>query len=64
MRGIDHPTTAIFEDTDRVRYAGHIRGSCCVWLYTAGVKDRVAGFLRTAAPLQQWLDQRVGPDPA
>jgi uncharacterized protein (DUF2461 family) len=34
------------------------------WLYTAGVKDRVAGFLRTAAPLQQWLDQRVGPDPA
>ncbi len=34
------------------------------WLYTAGAKDRVVGFLRTAAPLQQWLDQRVGPDPA
>jgi uncharacterized protein (TIGR02453 family) len=34
------------------------------WLYTSGAKDRVAGFLRTAAPLQQWLDQRVGPDPA
>ena len=34
------------------------------WLYTAGVKDRAVGFLRTAAPLQQWLDQRVGPAPA
>jgi uncharacterized protein (DUF2461 family) len=34
------------------------------WLYTSGAKDRVAGFLHTAAPLQQWLDQRVGPDPA
>jgi len=34
------------------------------WLYTAGAKDRVAGFLRAAAPLHQWLDQQVGPDPA
>ena len=34
------------------------------WLYTAGAKDRVAGFLRTAAPLHQWLDQQVGPGPA
>ena len=34
------------------------------WLYTAGAKDRVVGFLRTAAPLHQWLDQQVGPDPA
>ena len=34
------------------------------WLYTAEAKHRVAGFLRTAAPLHQWLDQRVGPDPA
>ena len=33
-------------------------------LYTAGAKDRVVGFLRTAAPLHQWLDQQVGPDPA
>jgi hypothetical protein len=24
----------------------------------------VAGFLRAAAPLQRWLDLRVGPDPA
>jgi len=33
------------------------------WLGTAEAKDRVAGFLRTAAPLHAWLDQRVGPDP-
>jgi uncharacterized protein (DUF2461 family) len=34
------------------------------WLHTAKTRDRVAGFLRTAAPLQHWLDHRVGPDPA
>ena len=34
------------------------------WLFTAGAKDRVVGFLRTAAPLHQWLDQQVGSDPA
>jgi uncharacterized protein (TIGR02453 family) len=34
------------------------------WLRTKKARDRVVGFLRTAAPLQQWLDQRVGPDPA
>jgi uncharacterized protein (TIGR02453 family) len=33
------------------------------WLATAKAKDRVTGFLRTAAPLHQWLDQSVGPDP-
>jgi uncharacterized protein (TIGR02453 family) len=34
------------------------------WLRTAKTRDRVTGFLRTAAPLQHWLDHRVGPDPA
>jgi uncharacterized protein (TIGR02453 family) len=34
------------------------------WLSTAKAKDRVVDFLRTAAPLHQWLDQQVGPDPA
>jgi uncharacterized protein (TIGR02453 family) len=33
------------------------------WLHTAEAKDRVAGFLRTAAPLHLWLDRNVGPDP-
>ena len=31
------------------------------WLSTAKAKDRVAGFLRAAAPLHHWLDQQVGP---
>jgi uncharacterized protein (TIGR02453 family) len=34
------------------------------WLHTAKAGDRVAGFLRTAAPLHRWLDQNVGPGPA
>ena len=34
------------------------------WLHTARAKDRVARFLRTAAPLHHWLDRNVGPDPA
>lgn len=33
------------------------------WLHTAKAKDHVVGFLRTAAPLNNWLDQRVGPGP-
>jgi uncharacterized protein (TIGR02453 family) len=32
------------------------------WLGTAKAKDRLAGFLRTAALLHRWLDQQVGPD--
>jgi uncharacterized protein (TIGR02453 family) len=30
------------------------------WLHTSQAKGKVAGFLRTAAPLQQWLDRNVG----
>lgn len=30
------------------------------WMHTAKVKPRVVRFLRTAEPLQAWLDQRVG----
>jgi len=33
------------------------------WLSTAQAKGHVTGFLRTAAPLQRWLDQKVGPSP-
>ena len=33
------------------------------WLHTAKARDRVVGFLRTGAPLQRWLDHRVGPIP-
>jgi len=33
------------------------------WLHTGQARDRVAGFLRTAAPVHRWLDENVGPDP-
>jgi uncharacterized protein (TIGR02453 family) len=31
------------------------------WLETAEAKDRIAGFLRAARPLSDWLDAHVGP---
>jgi hypothetical protein len=31
------------------------------WLHTAAARRRVVEFLRTTAPLQAWLDERVGP---
>ena len=34
------------------------------WLHTAKARDRVVGFLYAGAPLQRWLDLRVGRDPA
>jgi uncharacterized protein (TIGR02453 family) len=34
------------------------------WLHTAKASEKVAGVLRTAAPLGHWLDHKVGPDPA
>jgi uncharacterized protein (TIGR02453 family) len=52
---------------DLLRYKGLIcwrHWPVAPWLHTAQAKDHVVGFLRTAAPLHQWLDQRVGPDPA
>ena len=32
------------------------------WLGTGKARDRVVAFLRTAAPLHDWLNQQVGPD--
>ena len=57
----DHPRV------DLLRYKGLIcwrHWPVAPWLHTAQAEDHVVGFLRTAAPLHQWLDQRVGPDPA
>jgi hypothetical protein len=31
------------------------------WLGTPGANGKVAGSLRTAARLRNWLDQRAGP---
>ena len=48
----------------------HFKGLICwrhwpvaPWLHTAEARDKVAGFLLTAALLHQWLEQNVGPDP-
>jgi uncharacterized protein (TIGR02453 family) len=57
----DHPRV------DLLRYKGLIcwrHWPVAPWLHTAQAKDHVVGFLRTAAPLHQWLARRVGPDPA
>jgi len=57
----DHPRIGL------LRYKGLIcwrHWPVAPWLHTAEAKDHVVGFLRTAAPLHQWLDQQVGPDPA
>jgi uncharacterized protein (TIGR02453 family) len=56
----DHPRIEL------LRYRGLIcwrHWPVAPWLITAKAKDHVVGFLRTAAPLHRWLDQRVGPDP-
>jgi uncharacterized protein (TIGR02453 family) len=57
----DHPRIGL------LRYKGLIcwrQWPVAPWLGTAKAKHRVAGFLRTVAPLHHWLDQQVGPDPA
>jgi uncharacterized protein (TIGR02453 family) len=57
----DHPRIGL------LRYKGLIcwqQWPVAPWLGTARARDRVASFLRTAAPLHHWLDEQVGPDPA
>ena len=54
----DHPRIEL------LRYKGLIawrHWPVAAWLHTAAAKRRVAEFLRTAAPLQGWLDEHVGP---
>jgi len=57
----DHPRIEL------LRYRGLIcwqHWPMAPWLHTGQARDRVAGFLRTAAPVHRWLDETVGPDPA
>jgi uncharacterized protein (TIGR02453 family) len=57
----DHPQIEL------LRYKGLIcwhHWPVALWLHTATAKDKVAGFLRTAAPLHRWLEHHVGPDHA
>jgi uncharacterized protein (TIGR02453 family) len=54
----DHPRL------DLLRHKGLIawrHWPAAPWLHTAGAKRRVVDFLRAAAPLQDWLDEWVGP---
>jgi uncharacterized protein (TIGR02453 family) len=55
----DHPRIEL------LRYKGLIcwhHWPVAAWLHTAAAKDKVAGFLRTTAPLHHWLEHHVGPD--
>jgi uncharacterized protein (TIGR02453 family) len=57
----DHPRV------DLLRHKGLIawrRWPVTKWLHTRAAKQRVETFLRTTAPLQVWLDERVGPSTA
>jgi uncharacterized protein (TIGR02453 family) len=57
----DHPRV------DLLRHKGLIawrHWPVAAWLHTAAAKRRVVEFLRTAAPLQDWLDEQVGPSTA
>src|SRR5215471_15734145 len=56
----DHPRIEL------LRYRGLIcwrHWPVAPWLHTGQARDRVATFLRTAAPVHRWLDENVGPDP-
>ncbi len=59
----DHPRI------DLLRHKGLIawrHWPVAAWLHTAAARRRVVEFLRVSAPLQDWLDEHVGPstDPA
>jgi uncharacterized protein (TIGR02453 family) len=57
----DHPRI------DLLRHKGLIawrHWPVAAWLHTAAAKRRVVELLRTAAPLQAWLDEQVGPSTA
>ncbi len=58
-RGVpaDHPRIALLRHKGLVTWR---RWPVAAWLGTAKAKDRVVGFLRASAPVQDWLDTHVG----
>jgi uncharacterized protein (TIGR02453 family) len=54
----DHPRIELLRNKGLITWREWPAGA---WLGTAKAKDRVVEFLRTSAPLQAWLDARVGP---
>jgi uncharacterized protein (TIGR02453 family) len=54
----DHPRIDLLRHKGLIAWRDWPAGA---WLGTAQARTRVVDFLRTAAPLQDWLDQHVGP---
>jgi len=54
----DHPRIDLLRHKGLIAWRDWPAGA---WLGTAKAKVRVVDFLRTAAPLQDWLDEHVGP---
>ena len=54
----DHPRIDLLRHKGLIAWRDWPAGS---WLGTARARTRVVDFLRTAAPLQDWLDEHVGP---
>ena len=53
----DHPRAGLLRHKGLIAWR---EWPAAAWLGTAAAKDRVAGFLRAARPLCQWLDTHVG----
>jgi uncharacterized protein (TIGR02453 family) len=53
----DHPRIDLLRNRNLIAWR---HWPVAAWLHTAGVKRRVVEFLRASAPLQRWLDDRVG----
>jgi uncharacterized protein (TIGR02453 family) len=57
----DHPRVDLLRHKDLIAWR---HWPAAAWLHTAGAKRRVVDFLRAASPLQDWLDEHVGPSAA
>ena len=58
-RGYDkeHPRVELLNDKGLIAWQ---EWEPAAWLSKPAAKDKVAGFLRTSAPLMSWLDTHVG----
>lgn len=54
----DHPRVELLRHKGLVAWR---QWEVAAWLGTAEAKDRIVEFLRTARPLDEWLDANVGP---
>jgi uncharacterized protein (TIGR02453 family) len=57
----DHPRIRLLRHKGLIAWRQWPVGA---WLGTPAAKDRIVEVLRTAAPLQAWLDEEVGPSTA